>query len=75
MTNVACGRFNIYHHNGLKPWDNAAVFLILREAGAVVQTLAGEEAGFTTNNVLLGTPAVVGQLREVFSKLDPELLT
>ncbi len=74
MTNIACGRFDIYHHNGLKPWDNAAAFLIIREAGGVVQTLTGEEAGFTTNHVLLGTPAVVTQLREVFSKLDPELL-
>jgi myo-inositol-1(or 4)-monophosphatase len=74
MTNIACGRFDIYHHNGLKPWDNAAAFLIVREAGGVVQTLTGEEAAFTTNNVLLGTPAVVAQLREVFAKLDQALL-
>jgi myo-inositol-1(or 4)-monophosphatase len=74
MTNVACGRFDIYHHNGLKPWDNAAAFLIIREAGGVVQTLAGEEAPFTTNHVLLGTPTVVAQLREVFGKIDAELL-
>lgn len=64
-----------YHHNGLKPWDNAAAFLIIREAGGVVQTLTGEEALFTTSHVLCGTPAVVAQLREVFSKIDPELLT
>ncbi len=75
MTNIACGRFDIYHHNGLKPWDNAAAFLIIREAGGVVQTLTGEEAPFTTNHVLLGTPAVVAELRDVFSRIDPELLT
>lgn len=75
MTNVACGRFDAYHHNGLKPWDNAAAFLIVREAGGVVQTLTGEEASFTTNHVLLGTPSVVAELRGVFGGLDPELLS
>lgn len=75
MTNIACGRFDIYHHNGLKPWDNAAAFLIIREAGGVVQALTGEEAPFTTNNVLLGTPAVVAELRGIFNQIDSELLT
>lgn len=74
MTNVACGRFDAYHHNGLKPWDNAAAFLIIREAGGVVETLDGREAPFTTTNVLLGTPAVVRQIREVFKLLHRELL-
>ncbi len=74
MTNIACGRFDAYHHNGLKPWDNAAAFLIIREAGGVVRTLMGEEASFTTNHVLLGTPAVVTALREVFIQIDPKLL-
>jgi len=74
MTNIACGRFDAYHHNGLKPWDNAAAFLIIREAGGVVETLDGHEAPFTTTNVLLGTPAVVQQIREVFKLLHRELL-
>lgn len=74
MTNIACGRFDAYHHNGLKPWDNAAAFLIIREAGGVVETLTGEEAPFTTATVLAGTPGAVKDLREVFAKIDPALL-
>lgn len=75
MTNVACGRFDAYHHNGLKPWDNAAAFLIVREAGGVVQTLTGEDALFTSPTVLMGTPGAVADLQAVFSQVDPALLT
>lgn len=75
MTNIACGRFDAYHHNGLKPWDNAAAFLIMREAGATVQALDGRGAAFTSSTVLCGVPAVVEQLREVFDRIDPALLS
>lgn len=75
MTNIACGRFDAYHHNGLKPWDNAAAFLIIREAGGIVETLTGEEAPFTSATVLTGTPGAIKDLREVFAKIDPALLS
>jgi len=75
MAYLACGRFDIYHHNGLKPWDNAAAFLIIREAGGKVLTLTGEEARFTSATVLAGTPALVDKLRAVLAAADPELLT
>lgn len=74
MTNIACGRFDAYHHNGLKPWDNAAAFLIVREAGGVVETLTGERAPFTSPTVLMGTPGAVTDLRAVFAEIDPSLL-
>ncbi len=74
MTNIACGRFDAYHHNGLKPWDNAAAFLIIREAGGVVQTLTGEDAPFTSATVLAGTPGAVNDLRSVFARINPALL-
>lgn len=74
MTNIACGRFDAYHHNGLKPWDNAAAFLIVREAGGVVQTLTGEEAPFTSPTVLMGAPGAVADLRAIFAGIDPALL-
>lgn len=74
MAYIACGRFDAYHHNGLKPWDNAAAFLIIREAGGVVQTLAGEEASFTSHTVLTGNPEIVGKLRDMFDKLGSKLL-
>jgi myo-inositol-1(or 4)-monophosphatase len=72
MAWVACGRIDAYHHNGLKPWDNAAAFLLVREAGGVVKTLKNAEAPFTSATVLMGTPAITTQLRDVFKTL-PEV--
>lgn len=74
MAWVACGRIDAYHHNGLKPWDNAAAFLLVREAGGEVQTLEGEQASFTSATVLTGNPHVVQALRGVFDELPQGLL-
>ncbi len=38
---VACGRFDGYWEDSLKPWDIAAGALIAREAGGAVSDLAG----------------------------------
>jgi myo-inositol-1(or 4)-monophosphatase len=75
LSYVACGRFDIYHHNGLKPWDNAAAFLLIREAGGVVHTLDGHEASFTSATVLAGPPKLVEFLEKTFKGIDPKLLT
>lgn len=74
MAWVACGRIDAYHHNGIKPWDNAAAFCIVREAGGVVLGLAGNDVNFLTPTLLIGTPAVVSQLKQLFAAGDPELL-
>lgn len=74
MAWVACGRIDAYHHNGLKPWDNAAAFVLIREAGGDVQTLSGTRAMFTDSCILSGTPKVVGLLGEVFTSIDSDVL-
>lgn len=74
FANIARGRVDVYHHSSLKPWDNAAGFLLVREAGGVVWTLHGEEARFTSAGILVGTPKVATILRDVFAKIDPDLL-
>lgn len=72
---VACGRIDAYHHNGLKPWDNAAGFLLVREAGGVVHDLAANsEAPFTAAAMIAGTPAVVSLLEGAFLSADQALL-
>jgi myo-inositol-1(or 4)-monophosphatase len=75
MLYVACGRFDAYHHNGLKPWDNAAAFTIVREAGGIVHNLHGESVDFTTADVFIATPAIAALLQPIFNRLDRELLT
>lgn len=74
FANIAHGRIDAYHHASLKPWDNAAGFLLVREAGGVVWTLHGEEASFTDGAILAGTPKIAEILRDTFSQIDPELL-
>jgi myo-inositol-1(or 4)-monophosphatase len=71
---VACGRIDAYHHNGLKPWDNAAGFLLVREAGGVVWRLTGGEAAFTDAAMVAGSPEMVKKLDELFRAQSPELL-
>lgn len=74
MAWVACGRIDAYHHNGLKPWDNAAAFLLVREAGGNVWTLDGSEAPFVSQTVLMGNPVITAKLNESFNRVDPQLL-
>ncbi|HTJ73688.1 MAG TPA: inositol monophosphatase family protein [Verrucomicrobiae bacterium] len=72
---VACGRIDAYHHNGLKPWDNAAAFLLVREAGGTVHSLSGTtDALFTESAMVAGGPAITETLEAVFSQMSPELL-
>lgn len=73
---VACGRIDAYHHNGLKPWDNAAAFLVIREAGGTVHLLnESHDAPFTTNAMIAGTPSIIAKLEDVFATIEPLLLT
>lgn len=71
---IAAGRIDAIHHTGFKPWDNAAGFLIVREAGGFVHTLTGQEATFTDACILAATPAVGQALEKIFAELDPGLL-
>lgn len=59
MADVAAGRLDLYHHNGLKPWDNAAGFLIAAEAGAKITGLEGQQVSWLSDEVVMGNPALV----------------
>lgn len=39
---VACGRFDGFYEHSLQPWDTAAGFLIVEEAGGKVTNLSGD---------------------------------
>jgi myo-inositol-1(or 4)-monophosphatase len=76
MAWTACGRIDAYHHNGLKPWDNAAAFLLVREAGGEVARLADQSpARFTDNAVVLGNAAIVQELRQAFANIPAKFLS
>ncbi|MBI2621788.1 MAG: inositol monophosphatase [Candidatus Levybacteria bacterium] len=58
---VAAGRADVFAHQFLKPWDNAAGFVIATEAGAVIKGLRGEEIDFTSPRAVVGNEALVNQ--------------
>jgi myo-inositol-1(or 4)-monophosphatase len=61
MTDVASGRLDLYHHVGLKPWDNAAAFLIASEAGAKITDLTGRPVSWLTKEVVMGNNKLVDE--------------
>ena len=58
---TACGRFEGYYETGLKPWDTAAGWLLVEEAGGRVSALDGEYA--------LGSHMIVATNRAVHDDL------
>ncbi|MDQ6857865.1 MAG: inositol monophosphatase [Chloroflexota bacterium] len=60
---VACGRFDLFVHEALAPWDVAAAALIAREAGADVRSLkTGADAAWDEPRVVIGNPKIVRDL-------------
>lgn len=43
---VACGRFDAFYETGLKPWDVAAGWLLVEEAGGLVSQFAGARESY-----------------------------
>ncbi|HEV2250292.1 MAG TPA: inositol monophosphatase [Candidatus Limnocylindria bacterium] len=68
---VACGKFDLFVHEALAPWDIAAAGLIAREAGAVVRSLkTGADAAWDEPQVAIGNPKIV---HDLFAKV-PSLI-
>jgi myo-inositol-1(or 4)-monophosphatase len=59
MCEVACGRIDLYFHTALKPWDNAAAFLLVREAGGRVAGFDGASAHFLDPSAIVGNSDLV----------------
>jgi len=60
---VACGKFDLFVHEALSPWDVAAAQLIAREAGAVVLSLkTGRDAAWDEPQVVIGNAKIVRDL-------------
>ena len=55
---LAAGRWDIYLHSDLEPWDIAAGLILVREAGGVVVQRDGAPATIESRAVLAATPGV-----------------
>ncbi len=62
---VAAGRLDGYYERGLKPWDAAAGFLIVKEAGGFVTSIDDEANAIYSQNLLAGNQSVYSDLRKI----------
>jgi myo-inositol-1(or 4)-monophosphatase len=65
MCDVASGKIDLYFHTSLKPWDNAAAFLIAKESGCKLCDLKGDDVNFTTKEVVLGNNELVNRFLSI----------
>lgn len=62
MCYVACGRFDGFWEENLKPWDTAAGFLIIEEAGGKITTFAGTPYDIYAPNILCSNGKLHGSM-------------
>lgn len=55
---VACGRYDLYVHNLLYPWDIAPGILMIREAGGVITNRDGEPTTIHSESIVGGGTSV-----------------
>lgn len=67
---VAAGRLDGFWEFGLKPWDLAAGAVIIREAGGLITTLAGEDAILEANSVLAANMKLQKALLQHFHQVS-----
>jgi myo-inositol-1(or 4)-monophosphatase len=56
---AACGRFDVYVHHFLYPWDSAAGILLVQEGGGLVLDRDGGPATISGDAIVAGAPGVV----------------
>ncbi len=55
---VAVGRFDLFYHQSLSPWDLAAALLILQEAGATITDREGQPAHYNQPSIIAASPTI-----------------
>jgi myo-inositol-1(or 4)-monophosphatase len=70
---VACGRFDGFWEFGLHPWDTAAGVLLVREAGGVVTTLAGQPFRVEDHETLASNRLIHDEMRQVAAQVSEHI--
>ena len=66
---LAMGRFDLFVHSALSPWDVAAPGLIAREAGAAVLSLkTGKDAAWNERQVVIANPRLAKEAVKLLAK-------
>jgi len=68
---VAAGRFDGFWQLKLHPWDTAAGWLLVKEAGGVVTQISGDRYHLESPNILASNGRIHGKMIDVLEKIDP----
>ena len=71
---VACGRLDGFWEFGLRPWDIAAGILLIQESGGLFGNLIPNQDMIESGNIIAGNRRVFGQMKEIISKYDKQLM-
>lgn len=70
---VACGRYEGFWEPYLKPWDTAAGFLLVKEAGGVVTDYLGNPYDPFLNTIVASNGKIHQAMIEITSKYHPDV--
>lgn len=62
---VAAGRIDGYWERNLKPWDAAAGYLIVKEAGGTVTSIENDDNPVHSGSLVAGNPQVHSEIRKL----------
>jgi len=65
---VAAGRFDGYWERQLSPWDIAAGFILVREAGGYVTDFERDDSPWRSGDVVAGNEAIHGELLQLLNQ-------
>lgn len=71
LCEIASAKIDLFFHNGMRPWDNAAAFLLIEEAGGVIKDFKGKNANILTSekeDVVTGNPKLVEEFLRIVNK-------
>lgn len=69
---VAAGRLDGFWQYGFSPWDAAAGYIIIREAGGFVSEIDGATNPIFKGNILAGNPSIYEEMKAVFKTCGPK---
>ena len=69
---VAAGRYEGFWERGLKPWDMAAGYIIVKEAGGRISDIEGKSNPVRGDNVLAANADLFDELRQILNSVKRE---
>ena len=67
---VACGRFDAFWEQNLKPWDKAASAVIATEAGALITDFANRSFAINQNEILVSNGLIHQEMLSLLELSD-----